>query len=102
MKLYAGTTKQFQADTRMHRIAKKLRAEYTTQIGHRPAPSEVTSWQNSLMTMSMLVDQAELNDHGVIGEYPLGNTGRRLDAPDHGRSANQSPLDAPRIVPITT
>ena len=21
-----------------------LRAEYTTQIGHRPAPSEVASW----------------------------------------------------------
>ncbi len=32
---------------RMDRIAKKLRAEYTTQIGHRPAPSEVASWQDS-------------------------------------------------------
>ena len=57
MKLYAGTTEQFRTDTRMHRIAEKLRAEYTTQI-----------------------DQAELNDHGVILEYQLGNTSRRLDA----------------------
>ena len=80
MKLYAGTTEQFRADARMHRIAEKLRAEYTTQIGHRPAPSEVASWQNSLMALSMLVDQAELNDHGVILEYQLGNTSRRLDA----------------------
>jgi hypothetical protein len=38
MKLYAGTTEQF-----------------------RPAPSEVATWQNSLMALSMLVDQAELN-----------------------------------------
>jgi hypothetical protein len=55
MKLYARTTEQFRADARMHWIAEKLRAEYTTQIGHRPAPSEVASWQNSLMALSMLV-----------------------------------------------
>lgn len=48
MKLYAGTTEQFRADARMHRIAEKLRAEYATQAGHRPVPSEVASWQNSL------------------------------------------------------
>ena len=80
MKLYAGTTEQFRADARMHLIAEKLRAEYTTQIGHRPAPSDVASWQNSLMALSMLVDQAEMHDHGVIGGYQLGNTSRRLDA----------------------
>ena len=41
----------------MHRTAEKLRDEYTTQIGHRLAPSEVASWQNSLMALSMLVDR---------------------------------------------
>jgi hypothetical protein len=59
MKFYAGTTEQFRADSRMHRIAEKLRAEYTTQIGHRPAPSEVASWQNRLMALSMLGDTAD-------------------------------------------
>ena len=68
MKLYAGTTEQFRADARMHRIAEKPRAEYTTQIGHSPPTGEVTAWQNSLMALSMLVDQAELNDHAVILE----------------------------------
>ncbi|MCV0377392.1 hypothetical protein [Microbacterium sp.] len=38
MKLYAGTTEQFRADTQMHRIAEKLRAEYAAQIGHKPGP----------------------------------------------------------------
>lgn len=74
MKLYAGTTEQFRADARMHRIAESLRAEYTTQTSHRAAQSEVASWQHSLMAPSMVVDQAELNDHAVILEYPLGNT----------------------------
>jgi hypothetical protein len=64
MKLYAGTTEQFRADAQRHRIADKLATEYTNQIGHKPAPSEVHSWQNSLMALALLVDQAELNDHG--------------------------------------
>jgi hypothetical protein len=80
MKLYAGTSEQFRADAQMHRIAEKLAPEYAVQIGNKPAPSEVHSWQNSLMALSMLVDQAQLNDHGVILEYQLGNTSRRLDA----------------------
>ena len=80
MKLYAGTTEQFRADAQMHRIAEKLTAEYTTQLGHKPPASEVHAWQNSLMALSMLVDQVQLNDHGVILEYQLGNTSRRLDA----------------------
>ena len=90
MKLYAGTTEQFRADTQMHRIAEKLRAEYVAQIGHKPGPSEVASWQNSLMALSMLLHQAELNDHGVILEYQLGNTSRRLDAMLTGRSSSSA------------
>jgi len=66
--LYAGTTEQFRADARMHRIAEKLRAAYTAQIGHKPPPGEVHAWQNSPMALSMLVDQADPNDLGVILE----------------------------------
>jgi hypothetical protein len=51
VKLYAGTTEQFRTDARMHRIAEKLRAEYTTQIGHKPAQSVYNAWQNSLMAL---------------------------------------------------
>ena len=90
MKLYAGTTEQFRADTQMHRIAEKLRAEYLAEIAHKPGPSEVASWQNSLMALSMLLDQAQLTDHGVILEYQLGNTSRRLDAMLTGRSSSSA------------
>ena len=67
-------------DAHMHRIAEKLRAEYVAQLGHRPGAAEFASWQNSLMALSMVIGQAELTDHGVILEYQLGNTSRRLDA----------------------
>ena len=48
------------------------------------------SWQNSLMALSMLIDQAELTDHGVILQYQLGNTSRRLDAMLTGQSATSA------------
>lgn len=72
MKLYAGTTEQFRADAQMHRIAEKPRAEYTTQIGHKPSPNEVASWQNSLLALQ------------------LGNTIRRLDAMLSGHAASSA------------
>jgi DUF2075 family protein len=57
-----------------------MRGEYITQIGHRPGPAEFASWENSLQSLAILVSQADLDDHGVILEYQLGNTSRRLDA----------------------
>lgn len=80
MKLYAGTSEQFMTDARMHRIAEKLRVEYVAQIGHKPGGAEFNAWQNSLTALALVIDQAELTDHGVILEYQLGNTSRRLDA----------------------
>jgi len=78
------------ADTQMHRIAEKLRNEYIVQIGHRPGPSEVASWQNSLQALALLISQAKLEDHGVILEYQLGNTSKRLDAMLTGRSGTSA------------
>ncbi|MEO6578685.1 MAG: hypothetical protein ABIO99_07310 [Candidatus Limnocylindria bacterium] len=53
MKLYAVTTEQFQAALRVHEP-------------DRPPAGAVLSREISRMSLSMLVDQAELNDHGVI------------------------------------
>ena len=68
MKLYAGTTEQFMADTQMHRIAEKLRVAYVAAQGHKPGPAEFNSWQNSLTALALLINQAKLEDHGVILE----------------------------------
>jgi len=90
MKLYAGTTEQFMADTQLHRIAEKLRNEYIVAIGHRPGAAEYASWQNSLTALALLINQAKLEDHGVILEYHLGNTSKRLDAMLTGRSSTSA------------
>ena len=99
MKLYAGTTEQFRADAQMHRIAEKLRGGYTTQIDHRPAPSKVNAWHNSLVALSMLVGEVELNDHGVILGYQFGDTSRRLDAMLTGHSPTMDSSQPLRVEP---
>jgi DUF2075 family protein len=80
VKLYAGTSEEFLTDARQHRIAEKVRVAYIANIGHKPGGAEFNAWQNSLTALALLVDQADLNDHGIILEYQLGNTSRRLDA----------------------
>ena len=75
-----------------HGIAslRSCKAAYAAQIGYKPGASMFNSWQNSLMGLSMLIDQAELTDRGVILEYQLGNTSRRLDAMLIFRSATSA------------
>ena len=90
MRLYAESTELFLVDARMHRIAEKMRGEYVTQIGHKPGAAEFASWQNSLTSLALLVSQADLDDHGVILEYQLGNTSRRLDALLTGHAGDDS------------
>jgi DUF2075 family protein len=80
VRLYADTSEQFLTDARQHRIAEKLRVAYVAEIGHKPGGAEFNAWQNSLTALALVIDQAELTDHGVILEYQLGNTSRRLDA----------------------
>jgi DUF2075 family protein len=87
MRLYAESTELFLTDARMHRIAEKMRGEYVAQIGYKPGAAEFASWQNSLTSLALLVSQADLDDHGIILEYQLGNTSQRLDALLTGRSA---------------
>ena len=70
--------------------SRSLQAAYVAQIGYKPGASMFNSWQNSLMGLSMLIDQAELTDRGVILEYQLGNTSRRLDAMLIFRSATSA------------
>lgn len=79
MQLYSGTSKQFVEDTIRHRIDKKLQQSFFDHFQHKASPSEVRSWQNSLSQMSGVLQYADLMDHGVILEYQLPLSSRRLD-----------------------
>ena len=79
MRLYAGTSTQFFEDTIHNQIAEKLKLSFFQHFRFNPAPAEINSWRNSLRAISMVFQHAKLNDHGVILEYQLPLSSKRLD-----------------------
>lgn len=78
--LYWGTTSAFIDDTRQNLIAKKLGDAFFDAFGYRPPESEVRSWRNSLRALSTAIQMGDLLDHGLLLEYQLPMTSKRLDA----------------------
>ena len=79
MRLYSGSSTDFVSDSVHNRIADKLRDAFFHYFRYHPPPSEVNSWRNSLRAMAQVLDFARLKDHGVILEYQLPLTSKRLD-----------------------
>src|SRR2546425_5957994 len=79
MRLYAGMSTEFVRDTTHNRIADKLTEAFVRYYRYRPSPSEIGSWRNSLRAMSLIVADARLDHHGVMLEYQLPMSSRRLD-----------------------
>lgn len=88
MQLYAGTSKQFVEDAFRGAIAGKLEDEFVRAFRYRPSKSEIQSWQNSLRSMSWVIERARLDDHGVVLEHQLPMTSKRLDCMVLGRSTD--------------
>jgi len=89
MRLYSGTSKQFIEDAVHNQIAGKLKAAFFDHFGYNPSPAELASWQNSSRAISMVFDHAGLTDHGVLLEYQLPLTSRRLDCMICGHDADR-------------
>ncbi len=79
MRLYSGNSKQFIMDTVQNQIAEKLRISFYDYYGFNPSIGEIHSWRNSLMALSQVIGYSNLTDHGIILEYQLPLTSRRLD-----------------------
>jgi len=88
MRLYAGSSNQFILDTIQNQIAEKLRLAFLDYFRYNPSPAEVNSWRNSLRSMSQVIEYSKLLDHGVILEYQLPLTSKRLDCMICGRNGN--------------
>jgi hypothetical protein len=89
MRLYAATSKQFIQDTVMNQIADKLKSEFFNYFRYNPPPSEINSWRNSLRAVSQVFQYADLLDHGVILEYQLPVSSKRLDCLICGKDQNK-------------
>jgi hypothetical protein len=79
MRLYAGTSQQFIQDTVQNQIAEKLKLAFFDYFRYNPSPGEINSWRNSLRAISQVFQYSNLMDHGVILEYQLPLSSKRLD-----------------------
>jgi uncharacterized protein len=88
MRLFAGTSEQFLEDTVQNQIAEKLRLAFFSYFRFYPSPSEVNSWKNSLRAVSLVFLTSKLTDQGILLEYQLPMTSRRLDCMICGKDAD--------------
>ena len=86
MRLYSGSSTQFLDDTIHNEIGDKLKESFFLYFRYYPSPNEVQSWRNSLRAVSQVFDYSGLNDHGVILEYQLPQTSKRLDCMITGKN----------------
>lgn len=86
MRLYAGTSKNFITDAVRNQIAGKLKTAFLDYYRCKPSEGEVRSWMNSLRAVSDVFENAELLDHGVLLEYQLPLSSKRMDCVVCGRN----------------
>lgn len=79
MILYSDTSKQFIMDNIQNQISQKLKKRFFNHFGYNPSDGEVRSWQNSLRALSQVIQFENLDDHGILLEYQLPLTSKRLD-----------------------
>ena len=79
MRLYSGTSQQFVKDTIRNQITDKLKSAFFEYFRYNPSPGEINSWRNSLRAMSQVVQYAGLDNCGVLLEYQLPQSSKRLD-----------------------
>ncbi len=85
MRLYSGTSQQFIQDTVQNQITEKLKQAFFNYFRYNPSPGEVNSWRNSLRAITQVFQYANFVDHGVILEYQLPLSSKRLDCIICGR-----------------
>ena len=90
MRLFAGPSEEFIQDSTRNEIATKLKNAFFEYYRYNPSPAEINSWRNSLKEISDVFVEADLTDHGVILEYQLPLTSKRLDCLISGKDRNDT------------
>lgn len=79
MRLYSGMSKDFINDTVRNQIADKIKAAFFQYYRFNPSPAEIGSWRNSLRAIAQIMQVGQMEDHGVLLEYQLPLSSKRLD-----------------------
>ncbi len=85
MRLYSGPSQDFIADSVHNRVTDKLKSAYFDAYRREAVSGEVNAWRNSLRAVSQVLEFGRFHDHGVLLEYELPMTSRRLDCMLTGR-----------------
>lgn len=88
MELYAGPIQDFVSDILQNQIATKLDTAFFEFYGHHPSDAEIRSWRSSLRAVKDVFEYADFHDHGILLEYQLPLTSKRLDCMICGRDKN--------------
>jgi len=79
MRLYIGSTRQFTMDAAHNQVADKLKSAFFNYYRYAPSPGEMRSWRQSLGSISQVFQLNNFLDHGIILEYQIPLTSKRLD-----------------------
>ncbi len=90
MRLFSGSSTEFISDAIHNQIADKLKNAFFQYYRYNPSPGEIRSWQNSLRALSQVFTYSNLDDNGVILEYQLPLTSKRLDCLITGHDEERS------------
>lgn len=91
MRIYASHAKHFIEDCERNQITERLRLGFEAAHGYTPGPSEIQSWRNSLRALAMVLSRAGLVDQGILLEYKLPLTSKRIDCVLCGFAADGKP-----------
>ncbi len=90
MIIYKNTNLAFREDVETNRIADIIEQNFVDKIGHRESPSEKTAWRNSMQYMERVLRNSQISDDcGVLIEYTIPNTSKRVDFIVTGRDEKQ-------------
>lgn len=80
MIIYQASKTQFCNDILTNQIAQTIQQQYFAKTNRKVAESEVKSWQNSLMYMNNVLNDASIpQDAGIAIEYNIPQTAKRID-----------------------
>jgi hypothetical protein len=80
MQLFSGLTDLFIEKATNNEIAPTLEENFRRSYGYGPSQSEVRSWVASLKDLAFSLGRASVTDAGIIVEYRLPLSSKRLDA----------------------
>lgn len=90
MELYVGSARQFLRDSMENRLSPLMEEAWFAHTGYKATEAEVRSWRNSLRAMADVVRMADFDEQGVLLEYQLPMTSRRIDCVITGRARDAS------------